>query len=385
MENNSNKYVMSLYCAKTYNSLYFNTGNIIHCCMQNDVDHYKVNWDDVDDLNAYYTNNEVLKEIRVALDNGIKHKSCSNCWAAEKKYNHSWRFDDSRIESVPNIKFVDVRLSNKCNLQCKMCQPAETDQLVKLGLELKSKGIETPLTRNYPSPVPDQTKLFELILELPNLEKIRFAGGEPFIMPEVEEFLIKLVERNKTNIEVEFITNVTSAKPRILEILEKFKSAFLCCSIDGINDTIEYQRYPSKWKTIESNFIKFYNSKCKVSINPCISFLNYLDIHNFFAWANNFPKATVHYNEVEIHNFMNFRFIPEEIRQDFYSSFSKMKLVNAIKPWHVFQKKIMYETAKPTLKDCQDLKMYALTIWDYKCNQKFLDRYPWASYMLENI
>lgn len=385
MESSLNKYCMSLHCPKTYNSLYFNTGNITQCCMQTDIDNFKVDWTDVSDLNTYYKNHNIFNEVRESLDNGIRHKLCENCWIAEDKYNHSWRFDDIRKETTPSIKFVDIRLSNKCNLQCKMCQPQETDQLVKLGLELKSKGIHTPLVENMPSKVPDQSKLFELILDLPDLEKIRFAGGEPFIMPEVEEFLVKLVELGKTDLEIEFITNVTSAKPRILNALEKFKTSWLCCSIDGIKDTLEYQRYPSKWNTIEKNFIKFYNSKCNVSINPCVGILNYLDIHNFFDWANQFPKAMVHYNEVENFNFMNFRFIPESIREDFYKSFAKMNLVNANRRWYAFQKKVMYETTQPTIKDCKDLKLYALTIWDYKCNEKFLDRYPWASYMLEKV
>ena len=82
---------------------------------------------------------------------------------------------------------------------------------------------------------------------------------------------------------------------------------------------------------------------------------------------------------------MNFRFIPENVREDFYKSFVNMNLVNANRRWYAFQQKVMYETAQPTIKDCKDLKLYALTIWDYKCNEKFLDRYPWASYMLEKV
>ena len=71
-------------------------------------------------------------------------------------------------------------------------------------MELKTNGVDNDLLNHIPNQKLEVNikKLLDLDLELPDLETVRFAGGEPFIMPEVEEFLYKLVEQDKTNLKI---------------------------------------------------------------------------------------------------------------------------------------------------------------------------------------
>lgn len=377
---------MTKHCQLTYSAIHINGDRVSHCCMQKPF-MTKKSWNNVTDLNEFYRNNTTLDSIRKQLDAGVEHKACRSCWFYEKNYNSSYRIHNTYFTSdddrrTVDIEYVDLRLSNFCNLQCKMCNPGASSQINKLAMELEQKNIDHPLYIVKEKRV-DTTNLLNLILELPSLKGIRFAGGEPFLMPEVEELLFKLEEKNKTDIEIEFMTNCTSAKTRVLDVLEKFKKVTLMCSIDGVEDTIEYQRYPVKWKTVEQNFIRFYNSKCETKLVPCVGILNYLDLDRFFLWANQFEKAQVSYTEIDDYDFFNFRYVPVEVRTEFYEKFSKLNLVNTDEKWKRFQHEIMYETLDPTQEHCKQLCEHSQKVWDYRCKEKFLDRYPYMQYMID--
>ena len=377
---------MSKHCQLTYNAISINGDVVSNCCMQTPV-MIKNNWNDITNLNEFYKNNDQFAKIRNDLENGIEHPACRSCWYYEKKYNSSSRIHNTYFPPTDNrktvdIEYVDLRLSSECNLQCKMCNPGSSTQINNLAIELTKLNIVHPWYIAEPKKV-DTKNLLDLILDLPTLKGIRFAGGEPFIMHEVEELLFKLVEKNKLDIEIEFITNCTSAKTKVLSALEKFKKVMLMCSIDGVEDTIEYQRYPVKWKTVENTFIKFYNSKCETKLVPCIGILNYLDLHRLLDWANQFTKTQVSYTEIDGTDFFNFRYVPEIVRADFYNKFSKIKLKNVDAKWHKFQKSVMYETLEPSQLHCNELHQYSQKVWDYRCKEKFLDRYPYMKYMID--
>lgn len=376
---------MNKFCSLTYNGFNIDTsGRVGHCCIQKR--NIKVDWNNVTNLNDWYKNNNWLNSVRDNLDNGVENSACESCWQNERhdKQSKRHRVNQQYGKTTHSIRHLDLRLSNKCNLQCKMCSGGFSDQITNLALELKGKGIDNDLLNYIPSQnVKVNThRLLDLVLELPDLQTIRFAGGEPFIMPEVEEFLFKLVELGKTDLEIEFITNCTSAKPRIIETLEKFRHVELMCSIDAIEDALEYQRYPAKWKTIEKNFIRMYNSKCIVGLTPCISMLTYHNMTDFFEWANQFPLARVSYNEVGYPSFLDFRLIPLNARKDFYNTFSNIKFGDVNENWKKFQQATMYEHRVITINERSLLKHYSNDIWDYRCNVKFLDAYPWAKELL---
>lgn len=374
-------------CKFTYNSFFYNKGDVAQCCMQ-DAPFRKTNWSDVTDLDEYYINCKEFTDIRTALDSGVEHTACSNCWADEQVYGSSMRTSNStyRLDDTPSfgIRHVDLRLTNKCNLQCKMCTPHDSSQLTQIAVNVDEDDTSHPLYNKIPKDEPlDTDVLLNLILKLPKLESIRFAGGEPFIMPEVEEFLITLIQQGKTDISIDFITNCTSAKPKLVSILEHFKKVTIICSIDGVDDTIEYQRYPAKWPIIENNFKRLYHSKIhSVSIGPCIGMLNYLTLDKLFVWSSQYPNSPISYNEIYNPTFLNFRYIPVEARKDFYDRFSAIDLTHANAKWQQFKHTTMYETLEPSIDDCTMLYRYVTKIWDVNCKYKFLELYPWAEYMI---
>jgi MoaA/NifB/PqqE/SkfB family radical SAM enzyme len=372
---------MNTYCNLVNTGLYVSTrGEVGHCCIQKN--RHDLKWNNDSDVNKFYKEDPRLSEIRQDLNHqNIRNLACQQCWNAENSgiISKRQRINNGEIIKEPELQHLDLRLSNKCNLQCRMCSASESSQIEKLAYELKD-----PILLNFSKTrLQDHHNLSSFLnsfLNVKTLKTIRFAGGEPFIMEEVDEFLSRLIENDMTHLEIEFITNCTSARTKVINKLEKFKRVVLGCSIDGIADEFEYQRYPAKWSSVEKNFIKFYNSNLHVNITPCVSFLTYLTLDKFFNWANQFPKSKVFYNEVD-KPFMDFRLIPIEHRQDFISRFKNIKFKNAQSNWLQFQETLMYEEKTLSKEDKQLLKHY-IGIWDYRTNKQFLESYTWAENLI---
>lgn len=377
------------YCSLANNGLFCSIeGKVSQCCIQDRKFFSSPNWSAIDNLEQFYKSNSVLSEIRDALNNGIRHPACKTCWHYEDTGSISKRQKYSE-PSDTTVSVIDLRLTNKCNLKCKMCGAHSSDQWVNYGLELeKEKGIDTISKKPAPKSYPVEHML-NLVLKSPNLKRIRFAGGEPFIMPEVEKFIDGLIDENKTNIHLDFITNVTTVKPKVIEKLQKFKRVVINCSIDGVGQEFEYQRYPAKWETIEKNFKKLFDYKTKnliVSLTPCIGILNTLTVDKFLEWTLQFKKMSISFNEIVNPSFQNFRHIPMYKREHTIKNLNIIKkdFLNVCRNesekynWDNFIEKGMHDYKPMSSVDKQSFKHYALDIWDYKCNNKFLDMYPWA-------
>lgn len=369
------------HCNLVNTGLFVSTsGDIGNCCMQ--TNRVPLDWEVGEDIKDWYAENIHFQKIRNDLNvDSEKNDACKSCWKKESLglTSKRWAANKDSIENNTELQHLDFRLSNKCNLQCKMCSPSDSSQLEKLAYEMDNPTLKK-FSKNKLKYMDNISEFLNSFIEIKTLKSIRFAGGEPFIMEEVEEFLAKMIEHNMVDVEIEFITNCTSAKTRILSMLDKFKNVTLGCSIDGVGEVLEYQRYPAKWENIEKNFIKFYNTKIEISLTPCVSFLTYLSLDSFFEWANKFPKANVVYNEVD-KKFMDFRLIPLDDRTPFINNFKNMKFYNAQSDWMLFQKEKMYEYKKISDSDKAMLLNY-IEIWDYKSKKKFLDVYPWAEKIL---
>lgn len=369
-------------CWFSKHGFFYSKGNVAHCCMQ-DTLFQKHDWKDVVDLDRFYGSRSEFVDVRTSLDSGIEHPACRSCWFYERNYGESQRTTVT-YDAEPNkgILYADLRLTNHCNLQCKMCFPGDSDQIQSLHMDLVFRGIESPMSNYMPNiNQQDITNLVNGVIGLKDLRYVRLAGGEPFVMPEVEALLSKMVDVGKTDLELHIITNCTSSKPRLISLLKRFSKVKLSCSIDGVGETIEYQRYPSRWPSIESNFRVFVDSGFEICISPCIGMLNYLDLHNLLEWARQFD-CTVSYDEILEPSFLNFRFIPLAARTDFYDRFSRMDLSHADQRWTRFRDEIMYEHMDPNTDDLAALRQHVRLIWDRSRGPKFLERYPWARVFL---
>lgn len=197
---------------------------------------------------AEYKTSKFYQSIIEANKNGW-HKGCQGCKVAEETGNNSTRltFND-RLSGTPDqIEYIEISLSNECNLACKMCGPwasSTWNQLVeKHSTELS--GFQHPVKKSKPVN-------FEKIInsvDMNNVTSIKLLGGEPFITSQTTDFFKFLDQKNLLGkITLMTNTNGTFFPKKMLKYLHKVRSLSLAISIDGIDTVNDYIRYKNKWK-----------------------------------------------------------------------------------------------------------------------------------------
>lgn len=278
---------------------------------------YNVNVDSIDEI----WNSDHYTEIRSRVMADEQLPECTTCWREEEIFRSDWSKDRKdelpskrRIENQkwlhrektrltdnwqtvvdePKIRYFDIRLSNLCNLKCRMCWPHFSSQIVKEQKQFAAAGLPTHY-KNYDVQEWDTTLLWQGIENnLISLEEITFVGGEPTLHEEIYTLLDQLVETGQSNeIRLKYTTNLTNIQPKTLEYMRHFKNTVINGSIDGVGATNDYIRYPSDWETIEKNIFKLLTLRRKqyehwrstsLTLTPVIQIYNVFNIHDLVQW-----------------------------------------------------------------------------------------------------
>ena len=236
-----------------------------------------------------YFNSDWLKRIKTDMVEGRIPPECSNCkykedlglkstrganWrynniGPEPHYEDMWFYNMFDENSPTEIRRLEVRFSNLCNMKCRMCDETSSSEW---ALEKKKHNLPTNNAYNNPNGIVDtnttpiiritEDKIAGLkdISMLRKLRRVCFTGGEPLIIKEYYDYLDFLIESElSSNLEIELFTNCSVYNPLFVNRLNKFKYVELVMSIDGVGKTAEYIRHGMPWSTIERN-VKLFNS-----------------------------------------------------------------------------------------------------------------------------
>lgn len=216
-------------------------------------------------------NSSEIKKIRSDMLKGKKVSSCDLCYKNEARWNDSFRkvflrkysnilkeeikntSEDGTVNSF-NVKWLDLRFSNLCNFKCIMCSGFYSSAWLKdeeiLNRFDSSNTIRQPDgNRNYFNyinhQIPDLVK---------TVEKINFAGGEPFLIKEYITVLEEFIKAGRQNdVEIAITTNLSLIPPQYIKILKNFKKLTIRASLDGIGERGEYIRKGLSWKKFLDN------------------------------------------------------------------------------------------------------------------------------------
>ena len=77
--------------------------------------------------------NKSYQRITQSLDNGKYPPECKACVSDPTPYAHTYlkRYDVEKYSKDPELQYMDLRLSNLCNLKCRMCWPGASNQIQK--------------------------------------------------------------------------------------------------------------------------------------------------------------------------------------------------------------------------------------------------------------
>ena len=266
----NNKYPSETFCILPWTHLFVrNTGHMQPCnCSREFPTRYSI----ADGIENYW-NSEEMTSLREALLNGEKPEICNYCWNKEqtgdkfsKRLTELSRMGKHTNYTTTNITSMDLRLGNKCNLKCIMCGPTSSSTwAAETGTITTDDWFENTKT------------WADVNQHIGNLQKLRLAGGEPFIITKHFDILENLIATGcSKNISIGYHTNATVLPDRMINLWANFKRVDISCSIDGVGKLNEYIRYPSKWSNIVNTLTKLDNTEdnIKIGINTTINALN---------------------------------------------------------------------------------------------------------------
>ena len=289
-ESANNKALSPTFCVLPWLHLATRTwGDITPCCVGEPLGE---NLNKTDFSTAW--NSPSIRKLRRAMLKGKASSVCQRCYDEEKtgiashrlRSNNHWRAQysfqsfaektDSKGFFKENPVYIDMRLGNKCNLECTMCSPQETVRWESLSQKI-CKTAKTPALKKYfmghnlfarvaPSKLwyERETIKKDLYKLIPHLKRLTIAGGEPLLIKEHHVFLDECIKQNEAgHIELHYHTNGTvlsvplsqdsSSPSPLFEKWRHFKHVMLFVSLDDIQERNRYIRYPSSWRRIERN------------------------------------------------------------------------------------------------------------------------------------
>lgn len=264
---------MNVFCKAPWNSIHVRMdGSVFPCCISN----YCIGtlqestWEEIQ-------NGDRMKELKegfITFDSKILSycKKCSLCTEGSSRL---------RYNNIPEGKLdIDIRVSNKCNLTCRMCSPwASSAWERETGQD--GKTMNSTLRKQLIQTVKDKA---------PFVKNLTLVGGEPTLIREYYDILEYYVQQGYAqNVELIFNTNLQQFPKKFYDLCSNFKVVHMCMSIDALGEVGEVIRTGSSWKTVNKNVLKALDYRKRypnfeLCITPTVSVLNILyldDLHQY--------------------------------------------------------------------------------------------------------
>jgi hypothetical protein len=246
-----------------------------------------------------FFNSKEVKEMRQSMLEGKEIKECSLCHYMEEKgqislrehYNKYYHLNNKnnyektlnslRLNNLKSPKYLEVHVSNLCNLKCLTCNEKDSS---KFHAENKILNISSDPNKDYSVFLASKKKY---ILEAVNkdLQFLDLRGGETMLVPEIKEILHGLPNNLTKKITLKIQTNGTiTPDKKWIAIFKKFKNTKVNISIDAYGDDNYYIRYPSSWNDICNTIDIFTKNNIKFIIHTILSNLNLLVLPKLLRW-----------------------------------------------------------------------------------------------------
>ena len=190
----------------------------------------------------------------------------------------------------------EMRLSNKCNLACRMCSPENSTLLAKEVVNNKELFTWTDV-KKWEKYLPGKLELDKnpelidsIIKALPNMHFLELHGGEPTLHDGIWKVIQAAVDGNHAHhIIIDGHTNLQKLEEWQVDLLNHFKRIKLGISIDAYKEENHYIRWPANWDLIEEK-IKLLNilnkEKSWLSIHSVLQFFNAATLYKLSWWID---------------------------------------------------------------------------------------------------
>ena len=282
-------------------------------------------------------NSRYMKELRQQFLDNARPETCNSCWNVEVAGHKSKRLQT--LESVLarqvtnqswttdpiQLKYIDLKLGNICNLKCRICgafssSQVATEKLSTLPPDRKKHSYEYKMLRAGAWPRENQQFWHELETVLGQIKKFDISGGEPFLIEEHFEMLRNMVSKGYShNTIIYYNSNGTVYPESAEEIWKDFQTVKIALSLDDISSRYEYQRSNGNWSTVLSNLGKFRQLRARhdnIELEACctVSIYNVLYLVEILDWLHTQSLDHVHINFLHYNPVLNISSLPQAIK-----------------------------------------------------------------------
>lgn len=265
------------YCSILFNHRFVDAvGNVKPCCRFSDKEFAS------SDISSF--NSKSADKLRLQSMSGERITGCIRCYEEEDSGKKSLRqrYNENKYLEVdpsnPQLTWLELSISNECNLKCRMCDSKYSNKWYEEELALFGKAHKTKKI--------DITQIYDII---PTLKHLKITGGEPFVTPDHWKLLRHIVKSGYAkNIYLNYSTNCTvNLKGEYLDILREFKYVEITVSLDSIDKgELEYLRYPSKYEDVLENILEYKSYGFKIQARPTVTLLNVIHLPETLSWLS---------------------------------------------------------------------------------------------------
>jgi radical SAM protein with 4Fe4S-binding SPASM domain len=290
-------------------------------------------------------NDKPMREMRRNMLADRPSKECTRCYEQESMGFASMRNNTNKhfghhITEVDNtaadgahpemkLRYWDVRFSNICNLKCRSC-----------GSIFSSRWYDDDVKLNNGKPLRPRVQFAgkhdmdiweQMEPQIPNLDQIYFAGGEPLIMEEHTRILKKLIETGNTSVRLIYNTNLTELKFKresVLELWKQFKHVCVAASLDDMGERAAVIRSGTDWAQVEQN-IRDLKRECPhidFMISPTLSVMNiwnFTRFHRYMVEQQFIRPGDFNLNILQSPPEYRIDILPQTIKEEFKKEFEQ--------------------------------------------------------------
>jgi MoaA/NifB/PqqE/SkfB family radical SAM enzyme len=309
------------------------TGKVKPCCrfvLDNSAEELNLQSKSIHEI----FHSDFMNSLREKSAMGEKIPGCRRCYEEQAGGKRSLR---ERVNgnsatnvydlNTPKINYLELAISNDCNLMCRMCSSRFSHKLFDEELQYYGKTqIPEKKTRS------NIDAAYNL---LDNLLYIKFTGGEPLLIKEHWELLQEAVDRDLAKkITLNYSTNCTIwPKEKHQNIWKHFKNIELCVSLDSIiKEENEYQRYPTNHETALENikrYVEFSNHSNMIVIGrPTISLMNIMHVPETIEWLLRVGLKSVNVTHLTFPAHQSISVLPVHIKNKIKEKFNNYPYMN---------------------------------------------------------
>ena len=279
-----------------------------------------------------------LTQLREKFNSGERPVECNRCWQAEDLGHKSRRQGAIEFFQLPTVdrsivlQSIDYNATWACNLACVMCSPessslwAKHANLTKVDLKLIGRHF-----RHKNNVLGD--------INLTNIKKIHFNGGEPLLNNDHTDMLVKLEQQGVLeNVFISYNTNGTlMPTKKTIDLWSKARLVKIFFSIDAVGAAFEYVRWPANWEQTSKNISdmkQLLPSNVMFGVNSTVGSYNLLEIADVWKWFNQTISINREGDESDFcwqfANNFDIKFLPRQIKVEAMRRFESISALSGI-------------------------------------------------------